>query len=91
MSRKQFEEFYESVGGCLLSTVKELHWRTWMAAQDALLSAHGPVTMLTMAEVVQIPFVDLGGGYQRANADAFFKEREQQIIEDELRDAKTSS
>lgn len=57
MSRKQFEEFYESVGGCLLSTVKELHWRTWLAAQDALLSAHGPVTMLTMDNIVIMPSV----------------------------------
>ena len=57
MSRKQFEEFYESVGGCLLSQVKELHWRTWLAAQDALLSAHGPVTMLTMDNVAIMPSV----------------------------------
>jgi hypothetical protein len=53
--REQFEAFYESVNGCLLATVKEGHWRTWLAAQDALLSAHGPVVMLTMDNTVMMP------------------------------------
>lgn len=44
--REQFDAYYESVGGCLLSTVKELHWRTWLAAQESLLAAHGPAVMI---------------------------------------------
>jgi hypothetical protein len=40
--REQFEKFYREAGGCLLASVKEAHWRTWLAAQVALLEAHGP-------------------------------------------------
>jgi hypothetical protein len=40
--REQFEAYYAKSGGCLLATVKENHWRTWLAAQVALLEAHGP-------------------------------------------------
>lgn len=40
--REQFEQYYAKSGGCLLVTVKERHWQTWLAAQVALLEAHGP-------------------------------------------------
>jgi hypothetical protein len=53
--REQFEAFYESVNGCLLSTVKELHWRTWLAAQDALLSAHGPAVEIKVLNDADTP------------------------------------
>jgi hypothetical protein len=40
-AREQFDAFYEEVGGCLLASVKDAHWRTWQAAQAALLAASG--------------------------------------------------
>jgi hypothetical protein len=40
--REQFEAYYAKAGGCLLASVKEKHWQTWLAAQVALLEAHGP-------------------------------------------------
>jgi hypothetical protein len=40
--REQFEANYEERKLALLSSVKEAHWQTWMAAQEAILSAHGP-------------------------------------------------
>lgn len=38
-NREQFEAHYKKVGGCLLPSVKENHWRTWLAAQAALLES----------------------------------------------------
>jgi hypothetical protein len=46
--REQFEKFYRDVGGCLLPSVKEAHWRTWLAAQYALLSAKGLAVEMTI-------------------------------------------
>lgn len=43
---EQFCAYYDSINGCI--TTKPKHWETWKAAQDALLAAHGPVTMLEM-------------------------------------------
>lgn len=37
--REQFENFYRKAGGCLLASVKEKHWQTWLAAQVALLES----------------------------------------------------
>jgi len=51
MSRKEFEVYYAREQLPCLSSVKERHWQTWMEAQATLLSAHGPVTMLTMPAI----------------------------------------
>jgi hypothetical protein len=48
--REQFEAYYAKSGGCLLATVKENHWRTWLAAQVALLEAHGPAVEIRVLE-----------------------------------------
>jgi hypothetical protein len=50
MSREQFDAYYVNVHGCLLASVKENHWRTWLAAQEAILSAHGPAVELKVIE-----------------------------------------
>ena len=55
MSRDQFDRYYDEAGLCCLAGVKEKHWQTWLKAQEVLLSAHGPVTMLTMDNVVTMP------------------------------------
>jgi hypothetical protein len=36
-NREMFEDHYRKEGGCLLASVKENHWRTWLAAQVAML------------------------------------------------------
>jgi hypothetical protein len=46
--REQFEAYYAKSGGCLLASVKEAHWRTWLAAQYALLSAKGLAVEMTI-------------------------------------------
>jgi hypothetical protein len=48
--REQFEKFYREAGGCLLASVKEKHWQTWLAAQVALLEAHGPAVEIHVLE-----------------------------------------
>jgi hypothetical protein len=48
--REQFEKFYREAGGCLLASVKEKHWQTWLAAQVALLEAHGPAVEIRVLE-----------------------------------------
>ena len=55
MSREQFEAYYNREQLPCLSSVKERHWQTWLEAQATLLSAHGPVVMLTMDDVVEMP------------------------------------
>jgi hypothetical protein len=49
-NREQFEHHYNKVGGCLLPAVKEKHWQTWLAAQVALLEAHGPAVEMRVLE-----------------------------------------
>jgi hypothetical protein len=46
--REQFEAYYAKAGGCLLASVKEKHWQTWLAAQYALLSAKGLAVEMTI-------------------------------------------
>lgn len=53
--REQFEKYYRDAGLPCLSTTKENHWKTWLEAQATLLSAHGPVTMLTVDEIAVMP------------------------------------
>jgi hypothetical protein len=52
--REQFEAYYAKSGGCLLATVKENHWRTWLAAQVALLEAHGPAVKITVLDDIAV-------------------------------------
>ncbi|CDY76129.1 hypothetical protein BGLT_05201 [Caballeronia glathei] len=52
--REQFEANYEERKLPLLSSVKESHWNTWQAAQEAILSAHGPAVMLTCLDNIAI-------------------------------------
>lgn len=40
--RAEFDAYYEREGLPLMTTARENHWRTWQAAQAALLAAHGP-------------------------------------------------
>lgn len=58
MSREQFLVYYEREKLPLSETAKENHWKTWQAAWDALLSAHGPVVMLTLDNVEMMPDVE---------------------------------
>ena len=51
--REQFEANYEERKLPLLSSVKESHWNTWLAAQEAILSAHGPAVELRVIEEQQ--------------------------------------
>lgn len=51
MSREQFEVEYAARGLSCSPGVKESYWGMWTAAQEALLAAHGPVTMLEIIPV----------------------------------------
>lgn len=58
MSRAEFEKYYADNQLPCLSSVKERHWQTWMEAQATLLSAHGPVVMMTMDNTVMMPSLE---------------------------------
>jgi hypothetical protein len=76
MSREQFEAYYVDTHGCLLASVKENHWRTWLAAQNALLSAHGPAVEL---RVIQDAEKTLDDQWKRLNALQRMAENEQEL------------
>jgi hypothetical protein len=76
MSREQFDEYYQSVHGCLLASVKDNHWRTWLAAQNALLSAHGPAVEL---RVIQDAEKTLDEQWKRLKALDKMAESEQEL------------
>jgi hypothetical protein len=76
MSREQFDKYYLTVHGCLLASVKENHWRTWLAAQEAILSAHGPAVEL---RVIQDAEKTLDDQWKRLNALQRMAENEQEL------------
>jgi hypothetical protein len=53
-NREMFEDHYRKEGGCLLASVKENHWRTWLAAQVAMLQAHGPAVQITVLDDIAV-------------------------------------
>jgi hypothetical protein len=76
MSREQFDTYYSTVHGCLLASVKENHWRTWLAAQEAILSAHGPAVEL---RVIQDTEKAMDDQWKRLNALQRMAENEQEL------------
>lgn len=76
MSREQFEAYYINTHGCLLASVKENHWRTWLAAQEAILSAHGPAVEL---RVIQDAEKTMDDEWKRLNALQRMAENEQEL------------